>query len=154
MKHVPILAAIGLGIILLMQNGSDAGPSVTPRTVPIIVQGVMQPSKMVALVHVSTGEIDQVVIPLNPGQVFILTSWSAPTAGQWTIYEGPENLAVNRRDRRPQINTGDSVSQHTFPTGIRFPRDAAGMADLYLHALPSPPGGAAAFVQGYITDDF
>ena len=49
MKHVPILAAIGLGIILLIQHGTDAGGNPPPRAVPVIVQDVMPPSKMVAV---------------------------------------------------------------------------------------------------------
>ena len=154
MKYVPILAAIVLGIVLLIQHGTDAGPPTAPRAVPIIVQEVMPPSKMVAVVHQQTAgpnQTEQVAIPLDPGQVFILTAWSSLRASPgWIMREGPANTVENRRDEMIAVITGNHAPQHVFPTGIRFPRNAAGMADLHIEGGV----GLIVYLHGYITDDF
>ena len=145
MKQLTILIAIGLGIILLIQNLTNAGPSPSPRSVPIIVQEVMQPSRMVAAQHTNQDSIslEQVPIILSEGQVFILTSWTVNPDATTKLFEGPEELSDKRRD----VN---QKGQHVFPTGIRFARDATGKADIYVKGVQD----FAFFIQGYITDDF
>ena len=164
MKQLSTLAAILLGIVLLIQTAGSADPRGTQtvlRTVPVNIMAVMQPSRMVAVNYSiqENFEREQVPISLDPGQVFILTAWSLNSTdyvGPWTLSEGPTGASQKKRDmlriRTSEANPQTSeIPQHVFCTGIRFPRDAGGMADIY---VIGGPAGTGVFVQGYITDDF
>jgi len=157
MKQLPIVAVIMLTIVLLVQNGGSAGPRGTPpvlRTVPVNVMEVMQPSKMVAVSRGIGGAVQQVPVPLEVGQVFVLTSWSlnsVNSSGRVPLLEGPVDTLAATRDFLWVTSSNEISHHHVIPTGIRFPRDAGGLADVYI-------GGIAPNVyvslQGYITDDF
>ena len=153
MKHLPILAAIGLGIILLVQNRTTAGGNPPPRTVPVIVQDVIPPSKMVAVSFVSGANPVQLQVPLQRGQVLVVTSWSVngQADGQARLAVGPSGTLGATKDSLFIVSNIREV-QHVIPTGIRFPRDAGGLADVYVSADDAI--GVTVSVQGYITDDF
>lgn len=147
MKHTPIVIIVALAAIVAAQSWTTAGPRDTPpRTVPVNVMDVMQPSRMVAVTHVqqNTDILEQVQIPLEPGQVFVLTSWTA-FYFMAELFEGPTDSPGNLRTKCPKEHNT------VFPTGIRFPRDAAGLADIY---MKTSGGGEEIPLQGYITDDY
>jgi len=155
MKYVSMILAAGLCIAVLGQNRTEAG-SGAPRSVPVIVQDVMPPSKMVArsLYHTAPSASLQIPIPLDPGQVFILTAWTVdgrPGPGDTVLHEGPTPSSEATRDTI-YVSTERRGLQHVFPTGIRFPRDAAGMAAVYVYRAASV--GGTFTIHGYITDDF
>ena len=151
MKYVATIAVAGLGIILLIQNLTAAGPSPSPRSVPVIVQDVMQPSRMVTVSAAATPNVPmQPTISLDVGQVFILTAATLDSVNNSVrILRGS---TVVDRLRSFRANGGATDSHHTFPTGVRFPRDTNGLADIWVATDPS--SGADMLLHGYITDDF
>jgi len=150
MKFVATIAVAGLGIILLIQNLTTAGPSPSPRSVPIIVQDVMQPSRMVAMsIPAQAGGTIPVTLALSEGQVFILTS---ATFSSWS--GSIEVLVANNVVDRTQI--GDDIgftNQRIYPTGIRVPRGQDGTVDLRFDITTGGLNGRIS-IHGYTTDDF
>lgn len=154
MKYVPLIAATGLAIVLCIQNGIIAGGNPPPRSVPIIVQDVMTPSKMVAVsfAEVSTTPV-QAPIDLLVDQVFILTSATVTSSNHPRVLMIIKNGSITV-DKLEVMGapSGSTDSHHCYPTGIRFPRAANGQADLFLQNYFSDVTDVA--LHGYITDDF
>ena len=158
MKHVPTLIIVSLAVIVTAQNWSAADPRGTPpRTVPVNVMEVMQPSRMVAvsLTDLVNGAVVQAPIDLLEGQVFVLTSASV-WSQEGPIAESTIRTGVSIVDNLQGF--GNRPATHScYPTGIRFPRAANGQADLFMDIKAGTgtagPDLAAVSLQGYITAD-
>lgn len=164
LKYVALVAVAGAAIWAVAGHETSA-QDCTGRTVPVTVCNPTQmcpelaPSRMVAAsgyFDSSAAQPVQISLALPAGKVFVLTSWSAAPdsggTGVVKLVEGPTYSHAAVREVGHVYNTQmPSGVHHTLPTGIRFPRDANGNADLYVKIAVA----ATAFVsvQGYVADD-
>ena len=152
MKYLTCALAVGLCVALVGQ-GRGQPRSDSPRSVPVIVQDVMQPSRMVAVAdYYPTSGWYQIPIDLAPNQVFVLTS--AAVTNYSILYDNftafRTGSTIVDKFMVTQRAPGGSDSHHCYPSGIRFPGDGNGQADLWVECGQN----CHVAVQGYITDDF
>ena len=161
LKYVALLAVASAAIWGVAGHETSA-QDCTGRTVPVTVCNptqvcpVLAPSRMVAASMTGeSGNPEQILIPLETGKVFVLTSWSVAGGGMGETYiylfEGSAFTNTAVRDVVRSCTENWNV-QHRLPTGIRFPRDPNGNADIYLKRS-NESYSMHAVVQGYIADD-
>ncbi len=88
-------------------------------------------------------------VPLEVGEVFVVTSWTALYSSTSSAKQVDLESSAGRVDS--MAASGQWSSQHQFDPGVVFPRDGAGLSDSYVSTVDSTPVPVA--LQGYTASE-